>query len=178
VEDTLNQMLDAEAEALVGAARYERNAERADYRSGSYSRKLSAQEKARAVSAKLTDMRLGSAAEMLDRSVEETLSYYDFPPEHWRRIRTNNPLERIIREIRRRTQVVGAFPDGNSALMLCAARLRHIAGTRWGSRKCLNMELLRELDKERENQAACRTRSRPTGNRSRSIRSYIFRYLQ
>ena len=38
--------------------------------------------------------------------------------------------ERIIREIRRRTRVVGAFPDGNSALMLVAARLRHIASTR------------------------------------------------
>ena len=37
----------------------------------------------------------------------------EFPPEHWRQIRTNNPLERIMREIRRRTRVVGAFPDGN-----------------------------------------------------------------
>lgn len=44
----------------------------------------------------------------------------------------NNPLERIIREIRRRTRVVGAFPDGHSALMLAAARLRHIASTKWG----------------------------------------------
>jgi transposase-like protein len=35
---------------------------------------------------------------------------------HWRRIRTNNPLERIMREIRRRTRVVGAFPDDESAL--------------------------------------------------------------
>jgi hypothetical protein len=43
---------------------------------------------------------------------------------HWRQIRTNNPLERIIREIRRRTRVVGAFPDGHSALMLSAPRLR------------------------------------------------------
>jgi hypothetical protein len=40
--------------------------------------------------------------------VEETLTYYAFPSEHWRRIRTNNPLERILREIRRRTRVVGA----------------------------------------------------------------------
>ena len=56
-------------------------------------------------------------------------TYYDFPEEHWRRIRTNNPLERILREIRRRTRVVGAFPDGQSALNLAAARLRHIAGT-------------------------------------------------
>jgi len=37
-----------------------------------------------------------------------------------------------MREIRRRTRVVGAFPDGNAAVLLVAARLRHIAGTRWG----------------------------------------------
>jgi hypothetical protein len=48
----------------------------------------------------------------VERSIEETLGYYAFPEEHWRRIRTNNPLERILREIRRRTRVVGAFPDG------------------------------------------------------------------
>ena len=45
------------------------------------------------------------------------------PEEHWRRIRINNPLERLLREIRRRTRVVGAFPDGQSALNLAAARL-------------------------------------------------------
>lgn len=55
-------------------------------------------------------------------------------------------LERIMKEIRRRTRVVGAFPDGHSALMLCAARLRHVAGTQWGSRRYLNMDLLREQD--------------------------------
>lgn len=49
-------------------------------------------------------------------------------------------------EVRRRTRVVGAFPDGNSALMLVAARLRHIAGTHWGTRRYLNMELLKELE--------------------------------
>jgi transposase-like protein len=69
------------------------------------------------------------AAELVEAAVEETLAYYAFPEEHWRRIRTNNPLERILREIRRRTRVVGAFPDGQSALNLAAARLRHIAGT-------------------------------------------------
>ncbi len=71
-----------------------------------------------------------------------------FPPEHWRQIRTNNPLERIMREIRRRTRVVGAFPDGQSALMLVAARLRHIAGTRWGTRRYLDMDRLREQEQE------------------------------
>jgi hypothetical protein len=44
-------------------------------------------------------------------------------------IPVNNPLERLLREIRRRTRVVGAFPDGQSALNLAAARLRHVAGT-------------------------------------------------
>lgn len=55
-------------------------------------------------------------------------------------------MERIMKEIRRRTKVVGAFPDGHSALMLCAARLRHVAGTRWGSKRYLNMDLLREQE--------------------------------
>ena len=64
----------------------------------------------------------------------ETLAYMSFPREHWLKIRTTNPLERINREIRRRTRVVGAFPDGNAAALLVAARLRHIAGTRWGSK--------------------------------------------
>ncbi len=67
--------------------------------------------------------------------------YYTFPEEHWRRIRTNNPLERILREIKRRTKVVGAFPDGNSALNLAAARLRHIAGRQWSAKRYLNMQL-------------------------------------
>ena len=75
----------------------------------------------------------------------ETLTYYAFPEEHWRRIRTNNPLERIMREIRRRTRVVGAFPDGQSALNLAAARLRHIAGTEWSAKRYLSMDLLKGL---------------------------------
>ena len=82
--------------------------------------------------------------------MEETLTYYGFPSSHWRRIRTNNPMERIIREIRRRSWVVGAFPDGQSALMLCAARLRHISGTKWGSRRYLDMDLPREMDRTEE----------------------------
>jgi transposase-like protein len=62
-----------------------------------------------------------------------------FPREHWIRIRTNNAMERLNREIRRRTRVVGNFPDGQSALMLVAARLRHVAGTQWGVRRYLDM---------------------------------------
>src|SRR6201988_1094192 len=105
-----------------------------------------AREKALRVGAKLLDQRLTRAAELVESHVEETLAYYRFPEEHWRRIRTNNPLERILREIRRRTRVVGAFPDGQSALNLAAARLRHIAGTAWSTKRYLNIELLKEQD--------------------------------
>jgi transposase-like protein len=89
-------------------------------------------------------LRLSRAAELVEMAVEETLAYYAFPEEHWRRTRTNNPLERILREIRRRTRVVGAFPDGQSALNLAAARLRHIAGTAWSTKRYLNIELLKD----------------------------------
>jgi transposase-like protein len=107
-----------------------------------------ARKKAGDVVQKLQGMRLGKAAEVVREGVEETLSYMRFASEHWRQIRTNNPLERIMREIRRRTRVVGAFPDGQSALMLVAARLRHIAGTRWGTSRYLDMDRLREQEQE------------------------------
>src|SRR5262245_16943792 len=105
---------------------------------------VAAREKAIRVIEKLRGLRLSRAAELVETAVEETLTYYAFPEEHWRRIRTNNPLERILREIRRRTRVVGAFPDGQSALNLAAARLRHIAGTAWSTKRYLNIELLKD----------------------------------
>jgi len=108
--------------------------------------RVAAEEKAEAVATKLELMKLRAAAATVRAGYAETLGYMKYPPKHWRSLRTNNPLERIMKEIRRRTRVVGAFPDGRSALMLVAARLRHIAGTRWGLRKYLRMDYLRELD--------------------------------
>jgi transposase-like protein len=105
-------------------------------------------QKASLVVEKLLEMKLKKAADQVEQTVEETLSYLQFPREHWRSIKTNNPLERIMREIRRRTRVVGAFPDGESALMLAAARLRHISGTKWGSRRYMDMDRLREHEKD------------------------------
>lgn len=99
---------------------------------------ISATEKAVQVCEKRCGMKLGKAAELVEGKIIETLTYYQFPRTHWRQIRTNNPLERILREIRRRTRVVGAFPDGNSALMLSAARLRHVAGTRCGIKRYIS----------------------------------------
>jgi transposase-like protein len=103
-----------------------------------------AEKKAVDVVEKLRAMKLQKAAKVVEEGVSETLRYMAYPREHWTRIRTNNALERLMREIRRRTRVVGAFPDGNSALMLVAARLRHVAGTKWGTRKYLDMERLQE----------------------------------
>lgn len=57
-----------------------------------------------------------------------------------------------MREIKRRTKVVGAFPDGNSTLMLSAARLRHVAGTKWGTRRYMDMQRLVDLEHERRQQ--------------------------
>jgi transposase-like protein len=99
-------------------------------------------EKAELVVEKLRAMKLPVAAKTIEDGIRETLTYTSFPREHWRKLRTNNPMERIMREIRRRTRVVGNFPDGTSALMLVTARLRYIAGREWGQKRYMNMDLL------------------------------------
>ena len=82
------------------------------------------------------------AAKKVEDGIEETLTYMDFPTQHWTRIRTNNAIERLNREIKRRTKAIGAFPDGQSALMLVCARLRHVAAASWGARRYMNMDHL------------------------------------
>lgn len=107
--------------------------------------------KAEEIALKLEGLKLKKAARILRGGIEETLSYHDFPREHHRSLRTNNMLERIMKELRRRTRVVGAFPDGQSALMLCCARLRYIETKSWPEdRKYLDMDKLREQDMLRE----------------------------
>ena len=110
--------------------------------------KKASREKAAAVVSELKAMKLPEAAKKVEAGIEETLTYCDFPSEHWVKIRTNNVIERMNREIRRRTRVVGAFPDGNSALMLVCARLRHVAGTQWGCKKYMNMKHLETMEQE------------------------------
>ena len=80
--------------------------------------------------------------EAVEDGFEETLTYCDFPGEHWTRICTNNVIERLKREIRRRTRGVGSFLDGNPGLMLVCARLNHVAGSQWGNKKYMNMKYL------------------------------------
>lgn len=78
-------------------------------------------------------MKLPKAAKVVEEEAIETLGCYDFPAVHWQHLRTNNPLERINREIRRRTRGWGCFPDEQSAIMLISARLRHITATKLGT---------------------------------------------
>ena len=108
--------------------------------------KAAALEKGKQVVARLRAMRLSKAAQKVEDGIGETLTFMSFPSQHWTRIRTNNMLERVNREIKRRTRPIGAFPDGNSALMLVCARLRHVAGSDWGTKRYMNMDHLRDME--------------------------------
>lgn len=102
--------------------------------------------KAEQVAGKRDGRRWSGAAKGLRAGVGDTWTYLSFPRGHWRRIRTNNLLERLMKEIRRRTRVGGAFPDGRSAVMRAAARLRQVAGTDWGERAYRDTKRLRDQD--------------------------------
>ena len=104
--------------------------------------KEAARKKAKDVVEQFRAMKLEEAAKKVEDGIEETLTYMDFPSQHWLKIRTNNVIERMNREIRRRTRVIGTFPDGRSALMLVCARLRYVSGKEWGSKRYLCMKYL------------------------------------
>ena len=106
--------------------------------------KEAARKKAKDVVEQLKTMKLKEAAKKVEAGIKETLTYMDFPSQHWLKIRTNNVIERMNREIRRRTRVVGTFPDGKSALMLVCARLRYVSGKAWSTKRYLCMKYLTE----------------------------------
>lgn len=112
--------------------------------------KEAARKKAKDVVEQLRAMKLKEAAKKVEDGIEETLTYMDFPSQHWLKIRTNNVIERMNREIRRRTRVVGTFPGGNSALMLVCARLRYVSGKEWGSKRYLCMKYMTDSIYESE----------------------------
>ena len=103
--------------------------------------RASALAKAEEVAREMESRRLKAAASCLREGIGETTTYLldEYPPEHRRRIRTNNMIERLNREIRRRTRVVGSFPDGRSALMLVCARIRYVTANDWSSRRYLDI---------------------------------------
>ena len=107
-------------------------------------------EKAESVAKDMEARKLREAAKCLREGIGETTTYLldDYPREHRRRIRTNNMIERLNREIRRRTRVVGSFPDGRSALMLVCARVRYVTSNEWSTRRYLDMSRLGETVRE------------------------------
>ena len=104
----------------------------------------SALAKAGQIATEMESRKLKAAANCLREGIGETTTYLlpEFPDGHRRRIRTNNMIERLDREIRRRTRVVGSFPDGDSALMLVCARIRYVTANEWSTRRYLDMSRL------------------------------------
>ncbi|WP_074787115.1 transposase [Megasphaera elsdenii] len=185
VEETLNALLDHEADELVRAGKYERTGDRKGYRSGHYERIFGTTSgEVRLRVPKLKGIQFETA--IIERykrrecSVEEALIEMYLAGVSVRRVEditellwgtkvsnkdgfreileaaegmkgTNNLTERVNREIRRRTRAIGAFPDGNSALMLVCARLRHVAASEWGSKRYMDMEHLFKMEIEQPN---------------------------
>ena len=104
----------------------------------------SALDKAERVATEMESRKLKAASNCLREGIGETTTYLlpEYPAGHRRRIRTNNMIERLNREIRRRTRVVGSFPDGNSTLMLVCARIRYVTANEWSTRRYLDMSRL------------------------------------
>ena len=104
----------------------------------------SAMAKAGTVAGEMEERKLKAAANCLREGVGETTTYLlpEFPANHRIKLRTNNMIERLNKEIRRRTRVVGGFPDSNSALMLVCARIRYVTSRSWSDRRYMDMSRL------------------------------------
>lgn len=89
----------------------------------------------------------------LQGALEDSPSFYAFPREHWKILRTNNPLERPMEAIRRRTRVTEQFPHEGCALLLATARLKRIH-ERWAERRHLDLQPHCELDQEQTARAS------------------------
>ena len=131
MEETRNALLDHEADELVRAGKYERTGDRKGYRSGHYERNFGTTSgEVRLRVPKLKGIQFETA--IIERYKRRECSVEN-------------------REIRRRTRAIGAFPDGNSALMLVCARLRHVAASEWGSKRYMDMEHLFKMEIEQPN---------------------------
>ena len=85
------------------------------------------------------------AAELLEKAEEDILAYMAFPQKHWTRIYSTNPLERLNKEVKRRTNVVGVFPDQPSVVRLVGALLQEIHDEWLVERRYFSLESMRLL---------------------------------
>ncbi|MEE8724136.1 MAG: transposase [Atopobiaceae bacterium] len=81
---------------------------------------------------------------MLEEAEPDALAYLDFPPSHWKRLRTNNLQERTNREIKRRSRVVQVFPSEKSLERLVGAVLCEV-DEEWGRRRYFSEDKMAEL---------------------------------
>ena len=95
---------------------------------------------------------LPKVAAMLERAEDDLLAFYGFPVDHWRKLRSTNPLERLNREIGRRTDVVGIFPDDRSLIRLATSLVIEQNDEWLVGRRYLSLDSLAPLLEERSDQ--------------------------
>jgi putative transposase len=120
-----------------------------------------ARRRAQAVAARLREMDAPQVAHQLEQSLDGALSYLAFPREHWRNLRSNFVLMTVLRKIRERTRLVGAFSDSESAVLMVSARLRFIADQWSATRRPWDMSGLtaQRGDAKEDSPPAKRTRA-------------------
>jgi putative transposase len=101
---------------------------------------LEDENKMKELAVELHNKKHSKSARTIDSFSQDIWNYRAFPREHWKRIRTTNGLERINKELKRRTRVVGAFPNDRSLLRLATAILMDINEEWLTGRKYLSME--------------------------------------
>ena len=104
--------------------------------------------------AKAMQPRWSRAAEVLLAGEDEVLTYIGFPPEHWTRIYSTNPLERLNREVKRRTNVVGIFPDSEAVIRLVGSVLIEINDEWQAGHRYFSQASMRKLHEPLESLAA------------------------